>query len=169
MWYNSAHKGIIPQQTDGEDVDKYFSSNCYLVSEELLPEAIKRTAQVKELLASDRTASLNDALAKVGISKSTYYKYKDGVFTFHNLGTNEIVNLSLSLRNQSGVLSGVLGAVADCGGNVLTINQGLPAMGEATVTISVGMGNAVTDPGSMLDRLSSLPGVSGCRIDGIQN
>lgn len=149
-------------------MDKRLPGNCYLVSEELLPEAIRRTARVKELLTSGKYSSLSDAITAEGISKSTYYKYKDGVFTFHNLGTDEIVNLSLSLRNEAGVLSSVLGAVAECGGNVLTINQGLPAMGEATVTVSVGMSEATATPAAMLDKLSALSCVSSCRIDGIQ-
>ena len=140
----------------------------YLVSEDLLPEAIRAAARVKDLLSSGKAAGLTEAIAAAGISKSTYYKYKDGVFTFYDLGSGETVNLSLMLRNEAGVLSGVLGAVASSGGNVLTINQGLPAEGEAAVTISIGMGGAKLAVSQLVELLSGLQGVSAYRVDGIQ-
>ncbi|HBW37274.1 MAG TPA: ACT domain-containing protein, partial [Desulfosporosinus sp.] len=53
-----------------------------MVSKSILPEAILKTAQVKELLVKGDVETINDAVERVGLSRSAYYKYKDGVFPF---------------------------------------------------------------------------------------
>lgn len=143
--------------------------NYYLVDEDYLPKSLRQTILVKEMLAKDSSLDLAGALNKVGLAKSTYYKYKDTVFSFYNLGNREIVNLSVSLRNEPGVLSGVLNRIAKSGGNVLTINQGLPTMGEALVTVSVGMTDSTIPTIELVQKLSKLQGVIHVNVDGVQN
>ena len=141
----------------------------YLVRETYLPKALLLTAKAKELLASGQAADIDSAAAAVGISRSTFYKYRDGILTFYDLGTGLIANLSLTLQDRAGVLSGVLNAVAASGANVLTINQGLPTGGEAIVTMSVGMGASRTQLAELMASLDRAEGVSGVRIDGIRH
>ena len=57
-------------------------STFYLVREEILPEAIKKTIKVKEILKRGEIRTINEPL-KNGLSRSAYYKYKDYVFPFY--------------------------------------------------------------------------------------
>ena len=50
-------------------------STFYLVREEILPEAIKKTIKVKEILKRGEIRTINEAVEKMGLSRSAYYKY----------------------------------------------------------------------------------------------
>lgn len=109
----------------------------YLVESSILPEAVRKTAEAKELLVRGEVATVNEAVARVGISRSAYYKYKDGVFPFNEASREKIVSIALILEHRAGVLSRVLNALADQGASVLTINQNIPLQGLANVSISI--------------------------------
>ena len=52
----------------------------YIVNKDILPEAILKTAKVKEILTRKEAATVNEAVEMVGLSRSAFYKYRDGVF-----------------------------------------------------------------------------------------
>ena len=87
------------------------NSNYYLVREEILPEAIKKTIKVKELLKKGEVRTINEAVEKLNLSRSAYYKYKDYVFPFYEASKEKIVTLALLLEHRSGVLSKVLNEI----------------------------------------------------------
>jgi chorismate mutase len=134
--------------------DKKF----YLVREDILPDAIRKTARVKELLAQGRVG-VGEATAQVGLARSTFYKYREGVFPFFDAQHTKIVNLSLVLRHQPGILSRVLNYVAEQEGNILTINQGLPLQGKANVTIAVDVEMIKVDLEQIIAGLIEMDGV----------
>lgn len=109
----------------------------YLVECSILPEAVRKTAEAKELLVRNEVATVNEAVARVGISRSAYYKYKDGVFPYNAATREKIVTLALILEHRAGVLSRILNSLAEQGANVLTINQNIPLQGLANVSISI--------------------------------
>jgi len=109
----------------------------YLVEGTILPEAVRKTAEAKELLARSEAATVNEAVAIVGISRSAYYKYKDGVFPFNAVSREKIVSIALVLEHRAGSLSRVLNTLAEEGANILTINQSIPLQGLANVSISI--------------------------------
>lgn len=131
----------------------------YLVSEDILPEAILNTARAKELMAQRGTISVTEVLEQVGLPRSTFYKYRDGVFSFLDTGSMRIVNLSLELKHESGVLSKVLNYVSSQSGNILTINQNLPLRGMANLTISVNIEDLRIGVDELLAGLESIDGV----------
>ncbi|MDR3287957.1 MAG: ACT domain-containing protein, partial [Peptococcaceae bacterium] len=94
--------------------------------------------------------------ARAGLSRSAFYKYKDGVFPFYDVSKEKIVTISLILENKAGVLSNVLNLVAQCQGNVLTINQGIPLQGVANVSISIETAGMVDIPENLLTRLGEM-------------
>ena len=57
----------------------------YLVQEDILPEAIKKTIKVKEILKLGEVKTINEAVEKMDLSRSAYYKYKDYVFPFFEI------------------------------------------------------------------------------------
>ena len=138
----------------------------YLVREEILPEAIKKTIKVKELLKKGECRTINEAVEKMELSRSAYYKYKDYVFPFYEASKAKIVTLTLLLEHKSGVLSQVLNAIANDRGSVLTINQGIPLQGMANATISLETVDLIVDLEALLDKLRLIEGVKRLEILG---
>ncbi len=132
----------------------------YLIRSDILPEAILKTVQAKKLVESGEVNTVNQAVERVGLSRSAYYKYKDGIFPFNTVARQQIVTISMILEHRSGVLSQVLSFVADQGGNVLTINQTIPLQGMANVVISV---DTVALKIAATDFMENLQKISGVR------
>ncbi|HMM21345.1 MAG TPA: ACT domain-containing protein [Selenomonadales bacterium] len=134
-------------------------STFYLVREEILPEAIKKTIKVKELLKRGDARTINEAVEQMELSRSAYYKYKDYVFPFYEASKEKIVTLTLLLEHKPGVLSRILNIIAGDRGSVLTINQGIPLQGVANVTISIETIDLAIDLEALLDKLRMVEGV----------
>ncbi|ANS75490.1 ACT domain-containing protein [Paenibacillus yonginensis] len=138
----------------------------YLVREDILPEAVLKTLQVKQLLASGNVKTVHEAVEQVGLSRSAFYKYKDGIHQLNQLERDRIVTISLDLEHRSGILSQMLALVAGFGGNVLTINQSIPLQGVANVVISVETSRLTEELDEMLSKLRSVTGVKKVQIVG---
>ena len=115
------------------------------MKEDILPEAIKKTIKVKEILKRGEVKTINEAVVRLGLSRSAYYKYKDYVFPFYEASKDKIITLSLLLEHKSGVLSRVLNLIALDSGSIMTINQGIPLQGVANTTISIETKNMKVD------------------------
>ncbi|ACL21395.1 chorismate mutase [Desulfitobacterium sp. LBE] len=137
-----------------------------IVSKDILPEAILKTAQAKELLVKGDANTINEAVDRVQLSRSAFYKYKDGVFPFYEASREKIITFSLTLENTAGVLSNVLNTIARFKANVLTINQGIPLQGIANVTISVENMGMVDIPENLLSALGEIDGVRKIEVIG---
>ena len=109
----------------------------FVVESTALPEVYLKVAQAKELLETGEEQTVNAAARRAGISRSAFYKYKDAIRPFRDLLHGRVVTIQILLRNEPGALSGVLNLLADWGGNVLTINQGIPGGGTAAVTVGL--------------------------------
>lgn len=131
----------------------------YLVKGDLLPEVFVKTLKAKELLRKGEVRTIRDAVQRVGLSRSAFYKYKDSVFPFFEVTRGKIITLSLLLEHRPGVLSRVLNTVAMARGNVLTINQGIPLEGVANVSISFETAGMRWNAEEVLERLRVVPGV----------
>ena len=115
----------------GRDKPKY-----YLVEAGVLPEVFTKVTEARELLETGEVRTVADAVERVGISRSAFYKYKDSVMPFRDMRQGSIVTFNALLRDKKGVLSSLLAIFADSGANILTINQSIPTNGTAFVTIS---------------------------------
>jgi len=131
---------------------KEIKEQYYLVREDILPEAVLKTVQAKELLAQGAVKTIHEAVDQVGLSRSAFYKYKDGIFPLSKLDRERIITVSMDLEHRSGILSKVLVLIADLEGNVLTIHQSIPLQGMANATISV-------DTSQMGEKLNELLGI----------
>jgi len=143
---------------DGGD-DLKREKKFYLVREDILPEAIVKTARAKELMAQRGNVPVAEILERVGLPRSTFYKYRDGVFSFLDTGLMKIINLSLELKHEAGILSRVLNYVASQSGNILAINQNLPLRGTANVTLSVDIEEMKIGVEELLTGLAAIEGV----------
>lgn len=145
---------------------KQEESGFYLVREEILPEAIKKTIRVKEMLKSGEAKTVNKAVVMANLSRSAYYKYKDYVFPFFEASRNKIIAINLLLSNRPGVLSSVLNTISGDRGNVLTINQGIPQQGVASVALTIETALLTVDLEALLDKLRMVAGVKRLEILG---
>ena len=138
----------------------------YLVQGAILPEVIIKTVKAKELLNAGAVATVKEAVEKVGISRSVFYKYKNGILPFYESLRECVVTITLELLHESGVLSEVLGTVAEFSGNVLTINQTLPLQGMAIVTLTVETNSMSVDMKEFMQKLEQIHGVKKAQIVG---
>src|ERR1700687_1433612 len=72
---------------------KEIKEKYYLVREDILPEAVLKTVQAKELLAHGSVKTIHDAVDQVGLSRSAFYKYKDGIFPLSKLDRERIITI----------------------------------------------------------------------------
>ena len=106
-----------------------------LVLQRFGPGSIRPQA-VRELLETGEVKTVAEAVERVGISRSAFYKYKDAVQPFNDMKAEHIITFYCMLKDNTGVLSSVLSVFATSGANILTINQSIPTNGCAAVTIS---------------------------------
>ncbi len=130
-----------------------------LIDSRVLPEVFLKVVEAKELLAKGRAQSATAAARACGLSRSAFYKYKDSVEVFDKGAVGSLATLYLSLEDQPGVLSAVLGCIYDAGANILTVNQNLPADGVAPVTVGLKLGEQ-TALAQLQISLLSIPGVA---------
>jgi chorismate mutase len=138
----------------------------YLVREDILPEALVKTVHAKELLARGDVRTIHEAVEQVELSRSAFYKYKDGIFSLSKLDRERIVTISMDLEHRAGILSKVLGMIAGLEGNVLTIHQTIPLQGIANVIISVETSLMGENVAFLLERLTEQEGVSRAALIG---
>lgn len=124
-----------------------------------LPEVFIKVMDVKNILASGKAKTINEAVDRAGISRSAYYKYKDSIFPFFDSRVAKIITISLTLEHKAGVLSNILNVLAAAGGNVLTINQNIPLNHIANITISFDTRNLKIKLNELLTKLSDISGV----------
>lgn len=138
-------------------------AKSYIVNREILPEAIIKTAQAKELLLRGEALTVNEAVDKVGISRSAFYKYRDGVTPYIQDEKAKIIALTLILEHRFGILSNVLNTVAAMRGNIISINQGMPVQGIAIATLNINTTD-VEDPKELTEALRQQDGVKRVEI-----
>ena len=56
----------------------------YVIKQKAVPEVLLKVVEVQKILDADPTKTVQEASTEVGISRSSYYKYKDDIFPFHD-------------------------------------------------------------------------------------
>ena len=131
----------------------------YIVEASALPEVFIKVAEAKRMIDSGEVATVNEATKITGISRSAFYKYRDAMMPFQNLMSGRIITFQMTLKDRTGVLSGILSIFAYNGANILTINQNIPTNGCAIVTISAETGELRCSVEDLLKRMGNLDGV----------
>lgn len=147
-------------------MDNKAKERYYLVREDILPEAVHKTVLAKELLAHGEVKTIHEAVDKVELSRSAFYKYKDGIFPLSKMEQGRIVTISMDLEHRSGILSRVLAAIAGVEGNVLTIHQTIPLQGMANVIVSVDTSLMGEQLSKLLPLLNGIEGVRRATVIG---
>ncbi len=140
------------------------TGSYFVVKKKAIPEILLKVLEAKRLLETGRVASVHEATEQVGISRSSFYKYKDDIFQFHDNAQGTTITLTLQMEDEPGVLSDVLKVIADFNANILTIHQSIPINGVASLSISVQVLPATGDVSQMLETLEAHRGVHDVKV-----
>ena len=114
--------------------------------------------EAKRLLDTRRADTVQEAADQVGISRSSFYKYKDDIFPFRDNVKGKTLTFVLQIEDEPGFLSEILNIVAEYNANILTIHQSIPINGVATLTLSV---EVLADTGDISNMIETIEGKSG--------
>ncbi len=142
--------------------------NYLIIHKSILPDYYDKVLEVRRLLESGAVREVSQAVKQVGISRSTYYKYKDYILEPSEMATGRKAVLSVMLSHEPGVLSSVLTHISDQGGSVLTITQSLPIHGKASVTITLDISGMPGPMTQLMSALESSPGVEHPRLIAVE-
>ncbi len=134
-----------------------------VVDSDLIPEVLLKVIEAKKLLSQGKAKNSSEAARMAGISRSAFYKYKDGVSVYSDESRDKIVNYYMTLIDKPGILSNVLAVLSKYGANVLTLNLNIPIDGAAPCTISFTTGNLKCDGHTLREALRATEGVITCR------
>ena len=132
-------------------------SKYYVVSGDILPDVLEQVMQARILLQSGKAKRISEAVKMVGISRGTYYKYKDAVFSFNAEQSNRKAIISMILRNEKGILCKVLSLVSVKQVNVLAINQTIPINGIANVALTLDISDLEISIQSLVSLIEAMP------------
>lgn len=139
-----------------------------MLHKSILPEYFEKVIKAKHLLDSGKAADVSQAVKMVGISRSTYYKYKDYVLEPAEMAGERKAVLSVLLAHEPGILSALLAVLSEEGGSVLTITQSMPIHNSASVTITLDVSGMDCSMSCLLQRLGEMPGVDKPKLIAIE-
>ena len=141
-----------------------MSSGYYVVKQKAVPEVLLKVVEAKRLVESGKVLSVQEAVDAVGISRSSFYKYKDDIFPFHDSSQGTTITLMFQMDDETGLLSDVLKIIAEFGANILTIHQSIPINGVASLSLSVQVLPTTGDTSKMIEAMEGKAGVHNVKI-----
>lgn len=152
--------GIMEEyEMSATEEEQYF-----LVKKSALPEVYRKVVEAKRLLDSQRNVTIQEATDTVGISRSSFYKYKDDIFPFHDNTRGKTVTFMMQVDDEPGLLSKILSLVAKYQANILTIHQSIPVNRIAMLTISVEIASETGEVTQMIQEIEALSGMHFLKI-----
>ena len=130
-----------------------MNSDFYLVRKRAVPETLLKVVEVNRLLSAGKVKTIQEAVDQVGISRSSYYKFKNDIEEFHSSMAGMTLTLSMEISDETGILSDILREIADFGANILTIHQSIPIGGMASVSISMQVLKSSENVSGLLENL----------------
>lgn len=138
----------------------------YIVKKKALPEVLLKVVEAKRLLDSERVLTIQEATDAVEISRSSFYKYKDDIFPFHENNRGKTINLMMQMDDIPGLLSNVLNSIARANANILTIHQSIPIGGIASLTLGVEILPQTMEIDQMIGTMEEIEGIHYIKILG---
>ena len=138
----------------------------YVIRKQAVPEVLLKGVEAKKLLESGKVKTVNEASAMLGISRSSFYKYKEDIYEFHDSLQGTTFTLTFQMNDEVGLLSYVLNLIADFGANILTIHQSIPLNGVASISITIQVLEATKDIMEMISIMEGKEGIHKVHITG---
>lgn len=140
----------------------------YLVSASILPEVIEKVVEAQSLLRSGKARRICEAVKAVGISRGTFYKYKDSVFPFQPSDSRRKAIINLIILDRMGVLSTILTIIARLNCNVLAINQTIPINQISNVVLTLDVTDMKPDIEDVVAMLSQVDNVTSATLISVE-
>ena len=140
----------------------------YVLNKKAVPEVLLKVVEVKHLLATRKGMTIGEAAEAAGISRSSFYKYKDDIAPFSDNTRGKTVTLVIQMEDEPGLLSDLLHVVSDYRANILTIHQTIPVNGIATVTLSVEVRDNTGDMSGLVEEIENMTGIQNIKILGVE-
>ena len=134
-------------------------TSFFVLREKAVPEVLLKVVEAKRLLDSGKVESVQDATEAVGISRSSFYKYKDDIFQ-----KGKTITMVIQLDDEPGLLSIVLKTIADFHANILTIHQSIPVNGIASLSLSIDVFPTTGNVEDMKNSIESVQGIHYAKI-----
>lgn len=139
-----------------------------IVHKSILPNYFEKILKAKNIIESGKANNVSSAVKMVGISRSTFYKYKDYIMEPSKSAGGRNAVLSMMLTHEPGVLSSVLSCISKAGASVLTITQSLPIHSKASVTISMDVSSMPSTMGHLMDKIEKTEGVENPKLIAVE-
>lgn len=139
-------------------------SEYYVLKKKAVPDVLLSVVEAKRLLETHKVSTIQEAVEIVGISRSSFYKYKDDIMEFHDNSQGTTITINAQVDDEPGVLSDLLKLVAEHGANILTIHQSIPINGTAALSLSIQILETTLDVSSMLENMGDTKGVHSVKI-----
>ncbi|MCK8629277.1 ACT domain-containing protein [Apilactobacillus kunkeei] len=135
-------------------------SKYYIVDDSLLPEAFGKVIEARKMIDNGEVKNVSEAVKKIGISRASYYKYKDYVYEAQQSSWQRKAVISFLLSHKSGILSKVLNSISNRDANILTINQNIPINDSASVVISLDLSQMDGTIDELIADISAIDGTN---------
>ncbi|MBQ9328537.1 MAG: ACT domain-containing protein [Solobacterium sp.] len=142
-----------------------MAGNYLIVHKKILPDYLEKVIQARELLASHEAATVTEAVKTAGISRNTFYKYKDYVFRMQESSEIRRASISVNLKDRPGSLGEMIRCLSDVDASIMTISQSVPVAGKAAVVITIRTTGMKTTLDELLTILKELPDVSSVHLN----
>lgn len=139
-------------------------SDYFVVRTKALPTVLKKVVEVKSLLESEKGISIAEATEKAGISRSSFYKYKEDIFPFYDSTKGKTVTLVIQMRDELGYLSKICSKISEYKANILTIHQSIPINSIVTLTVSIEVREDTSDINTMIHEIEEWPNIQYVKI-----
>lgn len=138
----------------------------FVVKQKAVPEVLLKVVEVKHLLETRRSITIQEATELVGISRSSFYKYKDDIFPFHEDVRGKTLTFVVQMADRPGGLSQILRVMAEYNTNILTIHQAIPINGIANLTVSLEVLPTTKNVNELISELEEMEGIHYIKILG---
>lgn len=142
------------------------SGRYFVVRDKAIPDVLLKVVQAKKILNENKSMTVSDAVKRIGISRSSFYKYQNYIFPFNDTAIGRTMTLSIEMIDTPGVLSDILQVVASYNANILTIHQSIPINGVASTSLSVELFSEAPSASAMVEEMERIEGVQDVSIVG---
>ena len=142
--------------------------NYLIIHKSILPEYYEKVIYAKRLLERGEVREVSQAAKLAGISRSTYYKYKDYILEPSAMGETRKAVFSMMLSHEHGVLSALLSYISGAGGSIITISQSPPLRGRAELTVTVDISGIASGLDEFIQQMDGVPGVENVKLAAVE-
>lgn len=140
------------------------NTKYYVVKDKALPEVLLQVVEAKRLLKTEKALTVQEAAEKVNISRSSFYKYQDDIFPFHDSSQGRTITLTFQMEDEPGLLSDVLKVISNYGANILTIHQSIPINGVASLSLSIQIFEETKNISDLINEMEAQKGVHHVKV-----